>query len=272
MDLKRSTPESHVMTITPEIAKELLATSPGNRQLRVGYVDNLAGAMKRGEWRVTSQGIGIDVNGRLRDAHHRLNACIKSGASFQSLVVLGMPENAYEVTDTGINRTLADRMDVDQRIAEIYRLAGDLMYGRLPTSDQIRPFVESGLGNAAQKLLAYCRTSKKYFSSAGMKLAACITLMNSGDADYVLRQYRALCLFDLDALSQSAKALVRQVNNGKTYAAGRQREVLARGLRVFDVDRKDIERILVTDSDIAAATELVRDVLKKSMWKNNALK
>ena len=49
------------MDITPAMAKEMLETSPGNRRLRGWYVDLLAAAMKRGEWRVTSQGIGFDV-------------------------------------------------------------------------------------------------------------------------------------------------------------------------------------------------------------------
>ena len=70
--------------------------------------------MRRGEWRVTSQGIGFDLHGRLRDAHHRLNACIQSGVTFRSVVVLGMREDAYEVTDTGMVRTYADRLDEDR--------------------------------------------------------------------------------------------------------------------------------------------------------------
>lgn len=267
MNLKRSEPESRVMTITPEIAKKLLETSPGNRSLRSGYIDALAGAMRRGEWRVTSQGIGIDVNGHLRDAHHRLHACIKANVPFQSLVVLGMPVNAYEVTDTGIVRSLADRIGVDQRIAEVYRFAGELMYRGAPTADQVHTLADAGLGDVAKTLYDHCRTTKKYYSSAAMKLAACITMMNGGDADYVLQQYRALCLFDIDAMSCSAKALARQVNNGTTNATGRQKETLARGLRVFDVDRKDVSRIQVSDADISAACDLVRNVLKEYMLK-----
>lgn len=100
MKFAKQKPEATVMDISPTLAKEMLETSPGNRRLRGWYVDLLAASMKRGEWRVTSQGIGFDILGRLRDAHHRLHACIKSGVSFQSVVVFGMRTDAYEVTDT----------------------------------------------------------------------------------------------------------------------------------------------------------------------------
>ena len=74
------------MDITPT-TKEMLETSPGNRRLRGWYVDLLAAAMKRGGGESYKPGIGFDLLGRLRDAHHRLNACIQAGIPFTSVVV-----------------------------------------------------------------------------------------------------------------------------------------------------------------------------------------
>jgi hypothetical protein len=266
MKFARQKPEATVMDITPETAKEMLATSPGNRRLRGWYVDMLAAAMKRGEWRVTSQGIGFDVNGRLRDAHHRLNACIQSGVTFPSVVVLGMRPDAYEVTDTGMVRTYADRLGQDRAVADVLRLGCQYALGTpRPTIDQMRPIIGAGFGAAAQSLIEFCGSKRKYYSSAPMKLAACITIMNGGDADFVLHQYRAMCSLDFDAMSKSAQALVRQVDSGKTRAYD-TREVLARGFRVFDKDRHGISKIQISDSDMDASVELVRSVLRNSVF------
>ena len=253
------------MQITPEIAKEMLETSPGNRRLREWYVDLLAASMARGEWRVTSQGIGFDDIGRLRDAHHRLNACIKSGVSFWSVVVLGLRPDAYEVTDIGIIRSYADRLDENQNVADVLRLGCQYVLNcTKPTIDQMKPLMESGFQDAAQALVEFCGAKRKFYSSAAMKLAACIEIMSGGDADYVLQQYRALCTLNFDQMSSAAKALVRQVESGKAKAID-ARETLARGFRVFNKDKQALNKIQVTDDDKDRATEFVRKVLKTSV-------
>jgi len=265
MKFTRQKAEATVMDIAPALAKEMLETSPGNRRLRGWYVDVLAAAMKRGEWRVTSQGIGFDVHGRLRDAHHRLTACVQSGVSFQSVVVFGLRTDAYEVTDTGMVRTYADRLDEDRAVADVLRLGCQIaLCVSKPTIDQMRPIVDAGIGDAARSLIEFCGSKRKYYATAPMKLAACITIMNGGNADFVLQQYRAICSLDFDAMSKSAQALVRQVDSGKTRGFD-TREVLARGFRVFDKDRHGVSRIQISDADIDAAVELVRSVLRNSV-------
>ncbi len=221
--------------------------------------------MKRGEWRVTSQGIGFDVFGRLRDAHHRLTACIQSGVAFRSVVVLGMQPDAYEVTDTGILRTYADRLDEDRAVADVLRLGCSIALSvSKPTIDQMKPIINAGLGDAVRSLVEFCPSRRKYYASAPMKLAACVTIMNGANADFVLQQYRALCLLDFEAMSKASQALVRQVENGKAVATD-TRDVITRGFRVFDESRKFISKIQVKDGGADDAIEVVRLVLRKSV-------
>lgn len=264
MLFSKKTPEASVMEITPQIAEVMLKTSPGNRKLSRWYVDALAAAMKRGEWRVTSQGIGFDIHGRLRDAHHRLNACIQSGTAFKSVVVFGMPEDAYEVTDTGMLRTYADRLNEDRSVADVLRLGCQIALSTTrPTIDQMRPIIDAGFGDAARALTQFCGAKRKYYSTAPMKLAACITLMNGQNADFVLGQYRALCSLDFDNMTKSAQALVRQVDSGHARS-NETREALARGLRVFDASRASVSKIQISADDIDAAAECVRTTLRKA--------
>lgn len=268
MKFVRSRPTAEVVEIDPTLAKEMLSTSPGNRKIRDWYVDLLAAAMKRGEWRVTSQGIGFDVYGRLRDAHHRLLACVRSGIAFQSVVVFGLRPDVYEVTDVGIMRTYADRLDEDRNVAEVLRLGCALALSQVrPTVDQMRPIIDSGLGEAVKTLIECCGSKSKYFGSAPIRLAACVTIMDGGDAEFVLKQYRALCTLDFDSMSPSAKALVKQVQFGKAKAFN-TREAVARGLRVFDIYRREASRIHATDEDVDRAIAYVRRVLREYASQN----
>ena len=256
-------PHAKTQTITPELAAEMLATSAGNRKLREHWVKWLAGSMSRGEMRVTSQGIGVDVNGNLRDGHHRLEACVRSGAPFTTVVVYGIPVDAYEVIDIGVKRTYADRLDMPKNISEIISLGCYYAIGeRSPSVDQMRPYIQTRLTVIAQDLLSACVSNRRYYSSAPMKLAACITVMDGGDADFVFGQYRALVNFDINAMTQSSRALVRQVENDNVKAVNTE-DTLARGLRVFDQSRSGISKIQINAAHASEARKYVASVLNR---------
>lgn len=268
MNFSKKRPEATVMTITPPIARMMLDSSAGNRSMRQWYVDLLAHAMRRGEWRVTSQGIGFDVLGHLNDAHHRLSACVQAGVSFDSVVVFGLRVDAYQVIDVGMKRTTGDLLNEPKDIADVIRLGCQYAIGNTkPTIDQIIPFMDAGLGNAAWGLKNFHSSRCKYFASAPMKLAACITAMNGGDAGFVLDQYKALCTLDFDNMSSSAKALYRQVQSNKVRAND-SRETLARGLRVFNKSKRDVSKIQISESDGYDAVDLVKNVLLQSLDKS----
>jgi len=256
-------PCAKIVTIGPDLAETLLQSSAGNRKIRSQHVSRLAAAMRAGEWRITSQGIGIDRNGKLRDGHHRLHACMESGTSFTTIIVLDIPTDAFEVIDTGIARSCADRLELPQNIADTLRLGTKYATGsQQPTVAQIRTTSSTGLLSTVTSLLEYCGAKRKYFSTAPIKLAAAITLIEGGRREFVMGQYRALCLLDFTNMTRSAQALVRQVNSGKSHANITE-EALARGFRVFDEDRVDVSRIQVSATDRLAAVDRVRTVLRK---------
>ncbi|PSJ15972.1 hypothetical protein [Nitrosomonas supralitoralis] len=256
-----------IMDITPNIATHLLSTSVGNRKIRDWHVDVLAGSMARGEWRITSQGIGIDKNGNLRDAHHRLMAVVKSGVTIRSVVVMGLSLNAYEVTDTGIARNMADLLNENKRITDILNAGARLYFDttRPVTIDQMRPIMDSGLYDTAKTLIKHCNTTRTFYSSATVKLAACINIMNGSDAEYVLTQYRALCLLDFASMSPASMSLVKQVNDGKANARARNLDTICRALRTFDIHQKDSSESSAKPDQIAAAIKIVIDVLNNKI-------
>lgn len=100
--------------ITPEIAKAMLDANIGNRKINKAQVEMLAGAMERGEWRLTHQGIAFYEDGTLADGQHRLQAIIESGVTASFMVARGLPKEEQSVMalDAGKLRTFKDACSI----------------------------------------------------------------------------------------------------------------------------------------------------------------
>jgi hypothetical protein len=252
-----------IVTITPQIAEKMLATSVGNRRLREWYVGQLAVSMKRGEWRVTSQGIGFDKNGHLRDAHHRLNAVARSGESIKSVCVFGLDTNAYEVTDIGMKRSVEDLAGWHKEVSHAVNFVSREYYGRSVTMGQIREIHDTGFGAAVEALIKYCGTARRIFSSALLKTAAALRIMDGEDASFVMGQYRALLLGDYDNMSKASQSFARTAagRNGRMTHG----ELLTRALKSFTQKNAESTQILVRDASVAAAREYLREVIDAAL-------
>jgi hypothetical protein len=80
-------------TITPQIAEELLL-SKANRKLAIATIAYYGRMMQNGEWKKTGEPVLIDNTGRLRDAYHRVWACLLSNTPFTTFVVTGIDSDA----------------------------------------------------------------------------------------------------------------------------------------------------------------------------------
>lgn len=70
---------SETKTISPEEAAELPTRNESNRPLSKTVVSGFASAMRRGEWKLTHQGIALGQDGQVVDGQHRLSAIVESG-------------------------------------------------------------------------------------------------------------------------------------------------------------------------------------------------
>lgn len=265
MNLVSETPTAFVAEITPALASRMLATSPGNRKISDWYIDHLAAAMRRGEWQVTSQGIGFNTRGQLRDAHHRLNAVIRSNVTIKSVVVLGMSDSAYGVTDIGMKRNYGDRLDLNRHVAEVCR-QGCAYYlnDNRPTINQMQTIIECGLRHAAQIIQDTCGTATKYFSSCSFRLGAATLILEGADRSYILNQYRALCLCQIDEMTPASRAVLQQYNRGNADSTDKI-DTLARALRVLDSKRSTVTKIQISDDDRTDAVARVRRAIGNSL-------
>jgi len=104
---------SRVQTITPSKAAEYLERNTANRPLSTRTVKDFAAAMRRGEWRVTHQGIAFDTTGALVDGQHRLAAIVEADIPVEVTVFTEVPEGAFDVLDTGKRRNAADVLAIE---------------------------------------------------------------------------------------------------------------------------------------------------------------
>jgi hypothetical protein len=104
---------SRVQTVTPKKATEYLQRNTANRPLSTRTVREFAQAMRRGDWRVTHQGIAFDTTGALVDGQHRLAAVIEADIPVEITVFTDVPIGAFDVLDTGKRRNAADVLAIE---------------------------------------------------------------------------------------------------------------------------------------------------------------
>lgn len=254
----------NMVTVTPTLAAELLIRNTVNRKIRQSWVNLLAMILERGEWQTIQPGLAFDEQGRLRNGQHRLLAIIKSGIPAKMIMETGMTEDEAKAIDQGANRNVSDVTGLDKRIAEALRLAGRIFYGISPSIPQLETLGNAGLIATLERIIESCGTARRYYSSAAIRLAAAINIMNGADEEYVLTQYRSLILADYDKMTPVAQALCRQFQT-KVTVSGDVSDMLARALKVFDPDLANIKKIQVNEGSTQQAKEFVREVLCKSM-------
>lgn len=105
----RTVMRHEVITVTPELAAEWLARpSTRQRTLSRNVVHGYGRAMAEGRWHEPSTDpIAFTSNGELLNGQHRLTALIRMGVTLEMLVAYDVPEELFDVIDTGRRRQAA---------------------------------------------------------------------------------------------------------------------------------------------------------------------
>jgi hypothetical protein len=104
---------TEIVTITPHLAESMLSKNTRNRKASRTSIDTYARDMKAGKWVMNGDAIRFDRNSNLLDGQHRLMACLKSGANFQSIVIYGLEPEVQDTIDGGRMRRTADVMAIN---------------------------------------------------------------------------------------------------------------------------------------------------------------
>lgn len=146
------TPEASIVLVTPAMAQRWLMANHTNRNARPALVDRYARDMAAGKWGMTGEAIKFGTDGFLKDGQHRLMACVKAGAPFETFVIHGVPDDAMSLMDTGTARTASDMLTIKHEeyaaiVASAARLAIMVESGKIddsryaPTHAEIEAFL-----------------------------------------------------------------------------------------------------------------------------------
>lgn len=165
-----------VIEITPDFATELLNGNTKNRHPKKNHIAALARDMRAGRWQLNGDAIRLNGDGTLLDGQHRLMACVEAGVPFRTLVIMGLPNDALTTIDSGVKRTFADRLSINNvpnatRVAAAVRFAAGLATGELRhirlTSTELEATYERHPGIADS-----VRKAEKCFSKMDSAIAA----------------------------------------------------------------------------------------------------
>ena len=256
-----------IVSVSPEWAAQVLEKqNTGNRRMRRWWSEALAASLRRGEWITTHQGIAFTKDGRLLDGQHRLHAVVLAGIAVNIAVFENVPNEAFSVIDIGVKRSIADSTGLSKKTSESCRFAAALLFGGTIVPDQVMAVAESGLAEVHDRLYLYCGSSSAYYSSAPIRLAACLLVMDGHKEDQVFELYRKLVLQHTQDMPPVGHAFSRQVNTKSIACTGAgQFDALARGLKVFHPNNRDLTKIQISDGDTAAAAAFARHIIRRSM-------
>lgn len=115
LDLLRKNPpeNSRRVTVTPALAEHILITcNNANRPRRPQAVKRYAEDMAADLWRLTGEPVIFGRTGQLRDGQHRLAACVRAGVPFETYMLFGVDDDAFNVMNIGRKRDGGDTFAV----------------------------------------------------------------------------------------------------------------------------------------------------------------
>jgi len=149
-----------IISLTPELAAQLLKNNVANRPMRRDYVAMLAAAMRRGVWQLNGDAVRVAKSGRLVDGQHRCLAVLQSGVTIQVMLVTGLEDSVFATIDRGLGRSVGDTLSISGetnankvaavlRLAHVYKNSGNpFSTGRSnqPTTQQLVELLEAEPG------------------------------------------------------------------------------------------------------------------------------
>lgn len=234
--------------ITPALARDWLKRNTGNRPLRQSNVESWKLILQRGEYKLTHQGIAFLKDGMLADGQHRLSAIAEMPDSFsvQMLVTFDLPPDAFLGMDQGVKRTTADILGKDQGLAAVARYMAVIVENTNGgiTPQLLVPYIRGAAG-AFDIITSFCPKVTKNWSSAPVRTAAILRVIEGADLDYVRLSYHALNHAEFDSMSLVIQALYRQQLTN--VASTRGKDLFCRSYKAFDPAARALRKIQIND-------------------------
>jgi len=214
-----------IMTITPDMAEQLLEHNPNWRAISDARVAQLVRDIESGDFQVTHQVIAVDKNGDIVDGQHRLKAIWTAGIPVRMGVATyanGITPLALRHVDTGWNRRMYHLIQEPRLVTEVYqtlfrlaRISADHGTVNRPQVVQVEK-LSAHFKDKASELIAYCpRTRRGGYSNAGFRAAAVMAWDEGEDGDYVMSLYRDIATAKHTVLPKVGQSLFEVAHSHK---------------------------------------------------------
>jgi hypothetical protein len=255
--------KTSVEYVTPALAQHYLDNNASfQRKVRQGTVRTYAEAMKRGEWKLTHQGIAIDVNGKTVDGQHRLLAVVMSGVTVPMTVVTGVAGDVFSVLDIGQKRDIADLLHIPKRDAAMVSYTGRIFLSNKKLSSSQALSVYELLEDHISAAAAVQGQARNVYSSAPAGLALALHCWDKpNDRERVETLFKNMAESKVEELPPVAISLITQVARGAVNAGSEaaRKDVLFRMFYVLDPSKADVPRAAVGTEYVAARSAYFRD-------------
>jgi hypothetical protein len=279
-----NTEECAIVTLDQPLVDWLLSINTSNRKVKPSVVHAYAEEIRRGEWLVTSQGIGISRNGilvsdesevLLLDGQHRLLALRECGyPPTRSVLVWGLSKEAQLKVDTHSKRSMANILSLaigvftDNTRAAALRILAILMNGgtrldvKVPISDAIECYGEI---HDAWNSVSF---STKAPGVSGGFIAPCVYAVACGVPSEIVQSFITGYATGVD-LQKGSPILRLRDTYGKGFNTGARGQVVwfcrtARALAAF-VNGETIDKLYTPEAKDAIA--LLRNLGKARVAK-----
>ena len=188
-----------VITITPEMAKELLDLNKNNRGISPANVQKISNDMLSDGFKLNGETIKIYDDGTLADGQHRLMACVLTGKPFQTYIIRGIKKDVLPTIDAGKTRNAVEALNMTGCGIKSYMIAGlnwYFNYGNKLTAHEI-----SCLWNAYQYQIEFLTELLKAYKTKDPVMGS--------------REYKAFCLHLLLAENWSEEEVTSFVEGMK---------------------------------------------------------
>jgi hypothetical protein len=259
--------ETRLTLVTPGMAREWLDRNTDNRPLRPGVVDGFLQAYRRGEWKITHQGIAFSKSGRLLDGQHRLTFI--SELPDKTVVPMNvsndLDEDAFDSIDQGFRRTTSDLYRVSAGLVAVGNFVCKIAQSDRTgiTPQFLKPFIE-WVEPEFEMLTSFCPAAARTWSSAAVRAAAIINMKIGHDHDFVRLAYDSLVHSNISAMPPNVRVLAQQQMSGKIVSV-RGLDLFCRAQRAFNSKDGEVSKIII--KDLGAQVQANREFILRKMKK-----
>lgn len=250
-----------VELVSPKRASEYLQHNTDNRRLRGWWVNSIAGAIKRGEWILTHQGVAFDTTGKLIDGQHKLYAIIAANKPIMLAVYRGISSDAFKVLDIGVKRSYAEITGLSKKTAEVCRNITSIMSNNsVQSAEQILIVANSGIAELHDVMIHQASTTLAVVASTPVRTMATVMVLDGAPRKYVFELYSNLVNLRYDLLPSIAQSFLRQVAN-KSVSPNNKSDLLARAHKLFNPHFADNPKLLVSSTGGEDALHYIRKAM-----------